>query len=173
METPALIKIGRLNKTFGLKGHIRFFIAPEFLARIKKLETVFILSQNKPLPFFIDEIDLTESGHGMVHFEDVKDKTAADKMVGKEFFVDEKTLKKAKPFQSAGDFIGFSLIDEKRGLLGKLDDVLQLPQHDLGKFFINGKEVLFPWNEEVISKIDKKKKEILLTLPEGLIEVYL
>lgn len=146
---------------------------PEIATRLKKLDSVFILMQKKPLPFFVDEFEITESGHGMIHFEDVKDKTAADMLVGKELMVDESKLKKKKPFSSFADFIGFELIDEQRGLVGILDDVLQLPQHELGRFLYNGKEVLFPWNDEVVRKIDKKKKEISLRLPEGLMEVYL
>jgi len=43
----------------------------------------------------------------------------------------------------------------------------------LGQFILKGREVLFPWNEEVVLKIDKKKKEILLRLPNGLIDIYL
>jgi 16S rRNA processing protein RimM len=173
MEEPSLIKAGRLNKTFGLKGHMRFFMEPDIAARIKKLDTIFVMLLKKPLPFFVDELDLTESGHGIIHFEDVKDKTAADGLVGREIFVDEKKLKKRKPFTSVADFIGFELIDENRGLIGVLDDVLQLPQHDLGRYFFNGKEILFPWNEDVVRKIDKRKKEITLRLPEGLLDVYL
>jgi 16S rRNA processing protein RimM len=173
MDEPSLIKAGKLNKTFGLKGHIRFFMEPEIAARIKKLDTVFVMLLKKPLPFFVDEFDLTETGHGMIHFEDVKDKSAADGLVGREIFVDEKKLKKKKPFTSFADFIGFELIDENRGLIGVLDDVLQLPQHELGRYFFNGKEVLFPWNEDVVRKIDKRKKEITLRLPEGLLDVYL
>jgi 16S rRNA processing protein RimM len=173
MDEPSLIKAGKLNKTFGLKGHIRFFMEPEIAARIKKLDTIFVMLLKKPLPFFVDEFDLTETGHGMIHFEDVKDKSAADGLVGREIFVDEKKLKKKKPFTSFADFIGFELIDENRGLIGVLDDVLQLPQHELGRYFFNGKEVLFPWNEDVVRKIDKRKKEITLRLPEGLLDVYL
>jgi len=169
----SLIKIGKLNKTFGLKGHLRFFIEPQFASRLKNPKNIFIISQQKPLPFFIDEMDLTESGHGMIHFEDVKDKTAADKLSGKEIFIDEKFLKKQKKFESAADFIGFKLFDEKLGNIGILEDFFEMPNHMLGQFIYGEKEILFPWNEEVILKIDKKKKEILLKLPEGLLEVYL
>jgi 16S rRNA processing protein RimM len=173
MEEPLLIKAGKLNKTFGLKGHIRFFIDPEIAERIKKLDSVFVMLQKKPLPFFVDGVDLTESGHGMIHFEDVKDKTAADGLVGREIYLDQKKLKKKKPFTSFADFIGFELIDENKGLVGILDDVLQLTHHELGRFLFNGKEVLFPWNEAIVRKIDKRKKEISLRLPEGLLDVYL
>ena len=168
-----LIRIGRLNKTFGLKGHIRVFVEPQFLQRLKRPEVVFLASKSKSLPYFPDEMEFDETGHGMIHFEEVKDKTTADFLVGKEVFVEEKFLKKQKSFQSPADFIGFKLRDEHHGDLGVLDNFFELPQHDLGQFMRNGKEVLFPWNAEVVLKIDKKKKEIFLRLPEGLIDVYL
>ena len=168
-----LIRIGRLNKTFGLKGHLRIFIEPEFSSRLKKLKVLFLATKNKSLPYFPDEMDVDESGHGMVHFEEVNDKTAADFLVGKEIFIEEKFLKKQKAFQSPADFIGFKLIDEQQGDLGVLENFFELPQHDLGQFIFSGKEVLFPWNEEVVLKIDKKKKEISVKLPDGLLNVYL
>ena len=168
-----LKKIGRLNKTFGLKGHIRAFIEPAMIARLKKLDTIYLLIKNKPLPYFVDESDLTSSGHCMLHFDEIKDKTAADQLIGKEIFVEEKSLKKIKPYSSIGDYIGFKLIDENIGEIGILEDTMELPNHEVGQFIYEGQEILFPWNDEVILRIDKRKKEILLRLPEGLFEIYL
>ena len=168
-----LIRIGRLNKTFGLKGHIRVFVEPEFFPRLKRPEVLFLASKNKSLPYFPDEIEFDETGHGMLHFEDVKDKTTADFLVGKEVYIEEKFLKRQKSIQSPADFIGFKLIDAGHGDLGVLDNFFELPQHDLGQFILKGKEVLFPWNQEVVLQIDKKKKVILLKLPDGLIDIYL
>jgi 16S rRNA processing protein RimM len=169
----SMIKIGRFNKTFGLKGHIRAYIEPEVLVRLRKVDALFIMSKDKPLPYFVDEADLNESGHCMFHFEELKDKTAVDVLVGKEIFFDAKNLKKAKPYSSLGDYAGFKLIDEKLGPLDVLDSVAELPGHSIGQFTHNGNEVLFPWNDEVVIQIDKKKKEIMLRLPEGLMDIYL
>jgi 16S rRNA processing protein RimM len=38
---------------------------------------------------------------------------------------------------------------------------------------LNKKEVLIPINESFLKKIDHKKKEVVVELPEGLIDVYL
>jgi 16S rRNA processing protein RimM len=35
------------------------------------------------------------------------------------------------------------------------------------------KEVLIPLNEKTLKKIDRKKKQVYVTLPEGLLEIYL
>lgn len=173
MAEPNYIKAGKLNKTFGLKGHIRGFLEPALIARLKKLQVVYLSVSGNYLPYFLDETDLHESGHCMFHFEEVTDKTAADQLVGKELFVDEKTLKKAKPYSSLTDYIGFKLIDETLGLLAPLDNLLEFPSHAVGSFIYSGYEVLFPWNEEVVLTIDKRKKEILLRLPDGLMDIYL
>jgi 16S rRNA processing protein RimM len=173
MDNPSFIKVGRLNKTFGLKGHIRAFIEPHIVPRLKKLSVIHLLSKNTHLPYFIDETDINKSGHCMLHFEDVQDKTAADLLVGKDIYIDPKILKKIKPYQSVADFVGFKITDEQLGYLGDLENVTELPNHDVGHFNHKGKEILFPWNDEVIRKIDKKGKTLQVLLPAGLLEIYL
>ena len=162
-----------MNKSFGLKGHLRIFMEPEILSRLKKLKVIFLLQKNKPLPYFTDEVSFEETGHGIVHFEEVNNKTTSDQLVGKEIFVDQKALRKAKPKYSYGELIGFELNDEKNGFLGKLEDVLQLPGHETGQFLLRGKEILFPLNHETILQIDREKKIVSVRIPDGLLEVYL
>lgn len=173
MENLNYVKAGRLNKTFGLKGHLRAYLDPAIVVRLKKLPVVYLLSKGSYLPYFPDETDLQASGHCMFHFEEAKDKTAADQLVGKDIYVEETALKKAKPFTSLADFTGFVIHDETLGLLAPLDQVMEMPTHAIGQFVYAGQEVLFPWNEQVILKIDKRKKEIHLRLPEGLMDIYL
>jgi 16S rRNA processing protein RimM len=38
---------------------------------------------------------------------------------------------------------------------------------------INSKEVLIPLNESTLQKIDHKKRQVLVELPDGLLEIYL
>ena len=37
----------------------------------------------------------------------------------------------------------------------------------------DGKQVLIPMNDEFIEKVDKKNRQIKVTTPEGLIDLYL
>ena len=37
----------------------------------------------------------------------------------------------------------------------------------------DGKEVLIPISDDLIEKVDREKKDIRITAPEGLIELYL
>jgi 16S rRNA processing protein RimM len=52
-------------------------------------------------------------------------------------------------------------------------EVIEQPHQMLCRIEINGKEVLIPLNESTIEKIDGKKKQVKVKLPEGLLEIYL
>jgi 16S rRNA processing protein RimM len=38
---------------------------------------------------------------------------------------------------------------------------------------VKGKEALIPLHEETILKVDNKKKQVVVELPEGLLDIYL
>jgi len=57
--------------------------------------------------------------------------------------------------------------------LGKILEVIEQPHQLLFKLEINSKEALIPMNENTLKKIDHKKKEVIVELPEGLLDIYL
>ena len=58
-------------------------------------------------------------------------------------------------------------------MLGIVKEVYALNGQDLIAMDYKGVEVLIPTSEEIVSKADKGKKELYVSLPEGLLEVYL
>jgi 16S rRNA processing protein RimM len=38
---------------------------------------------------------------------------------------------------------------------------------------LNGKEALIPLHEQTIRRIDKKKGQVVVELPEGLLQIYM
>jgi 16S rRNA processing protein RimM len=57
--------------------------------------------------------------------------------------------------------------------LGKILEVIEQPHQLLCRIEVQGKEALIPLHEETILKIDKKKQQVIVELPEGLLEIYL
>ena len=51
--------------------------------------------------------------------------------------------------------------------------MIEQPHQVLCKIFIEGKEALIPLNESTLQKVDKKKKQLYVDLPDGLLEIYL
>jgi 16S rRNA processing protein RimM len=68
--------------------------------------------------------------------------------------------------------LGYTIIQEKKSL-GDILEVIEQPHQMLCRIEINEKEVLIPLNEDTLKKIDHKKKQVIVQLPEGLLEIYL
>ena len=65
------------------------------------------------------------------------------------------------------------MIDNQHGNIGKVEYVLDLPQQSLMQIVFGEKEILIPIVDEIVLKVDRRKKEIHILAPEGLIEIYL
>ena len=58
-------------------------------------------------------------------------------------------------------------------MLGTILEVIEQPHQLLCRIDIEGKEVLIPLHEDTIQKIDRKARQVVVVLPEGLLDVYL
>ncbi|MGE9616247.1 MAG: hypothetical protein ACQPRJ_01515 [Solitalea-like symbiont of Acarus siro] len=66
---------------------------------------------------------------------------------------------------------GFSIIDNNIGVIGVVESILRYPQQNLASLSYNGKNILIPLVPDLIVKIDHNKKNIIMALPEGLLEI--
>ena len=110
----------------------------------------------------------------MVYFEDVADVDSAASLTNYNLYLPLSNL----PVLEGNKFyfheiIDFLLIDESFGEIGKIKEILEYPNQALFQTFYKEKEVLVPVNDLFIKNVDRKKKEILLNLPEGLLDVYI
>jgi 16S rRNA processing protein RimM len=80
----------------------------------------------------------------------------------------EKLVSKTAPV----NLIGFSVFEHDKKL-GLVEAVIEQRLQVLLQTTINDHEVLIPLHAETLKKIDRKKKEVHVNLPEGLLEVYL
>ena len=66
----------------------------------------------------------------------------------------------------------YTIINNKEAL-GEILELIEQPHQLLCRLEIKGKEVLIPLHEETLQKVNHQKKEVLVVLPEGLLEIYL
>jgi 16S rRNA processing protein RimM len=65
------------------------------------------------------------------------------------------------------------MVDEVMGEIGQIETVLEYPNQNVFQVFKDKKEILIPIRDEIIKKVDRKKKTITILAPEGLIDLYL
>ena len=166
-------KIGKLVSAFGLKGEL---ILKHHLGKktsLKGLQAIFVEERKQSfLPWFIESAKIKSDDEIYLKLADVNTREAAIKLTQKEIWIPEEDFKKFSAKSSPINLLGYHVVEEGK-VLGKILEVIEQPHQLLCRIDIEGKEVLIPLNEDTIRKIDKKKEQVIVELPEGLLEIYL
>lgn len=171
-----LIQIGYITKPHGLTGEVNaVFDHSGYPEKLAKLKHIFIGAVENPVPYPVGRIYSPGGKNSYLTVEGIDSRTKAGEIAGGKIFIPMDVFDKLfteKDTIDPGLLIGYTAIDVKEKELGKVEDVFDMPTQMLAQVFINGKEALLPLNDSTIVKIDKRKKTILLELPEGLLDIF-
>lgn len=166
-------KIGKLVSAFGLKGEL---ILQHSLGKKSSLKglTAFFVEERKTafIPWFIESTRIKSEDEIYIKLQDVNTRESAIKLAQKEVWVTEADFKKFSAKSSPINLLGYEVV-ESNEVLGKILEVIEQPHQILCRIEYNGKEAFIPLHEDTIVKIDKKKNQVIVELPEGLLEIYL
>jgi 16S rRNA processing protein RimM len=168
-----LIPVGKLQKTFGAHGELLLALYDESTTLSQK-SPVFVNVEGINVPFYFKSI-AEKGGKFVVVFDDMEQEALAEMLVGKEFFVE--AAERRKHFTSPAkreDMLGYTFEDATYGVIGKLARRLDYPGNPVLKLVTEqGKEVLIPDSPDFITTVDKRRRLVRVSLPEGLVELYL
>ncbi|MCC3157212.1 ribosome maturation factor RimM [Hymenobacter sp. 15J16-1T3B] len=71
------------------------------------------------------------------------------------------------------EVVGYAVVDANLGPLGTVESFYELPEQVLLAMRYQGQEVLIPVVDELIQHADEDTKELHVTLPDGLLDIYL
>jgi len=165
------ILLGRIVKAHGFDGTVTVKLERAFIENYSQPESVFLEIEGKPVPFFIsrsvfsgsDTLHLGFSGYDSV------DKVA--EFAGCRIFLTSEAEENEDDFL-AEDMIGYILISGEEELVGRIREMTE----NSGQIIMtvstdNGKEILVPFHEDLLISFDRKKKKIVMDLPEGLMDI--
>lgn len=166
-------KIGKLVAVHGLKGEMILKHELGKKTSLKGLKAVFIEDRkNSFLPWFIETARIKNDEEVFLKLETVNTREAAAGLAQKEIWLAENDFKKFSSKSSPISLLGYTIVD-KKNRLGEILEVIEQPHQLICRLEIKGKEALIPLNESFLKKMDHKKKELMVELPEGLLDVYL
>ena len=167
------LKIGKLVAAFGLKGELILKHSLGKKTSLKGLRAIFIEDRKDSfLPWFIESVKIKAADEIYLKLEGVNTREAAIKLVQKIIWIPEPDFKKFSAKTSPINLLGFTVIDQGKQL-GEILELIEQPHQMLCRIEMNTKEVLIPLNESTLQKVDKKNRQVLVSLPEGLLEIYL
>jgi 16S rRNA processing protein RimM len=71
------------------------------------------------------------------------------------------------------EYVGYELIDNIKGSLGKVIRIEEMPASDVFIVIYKEKEIILPITDDFIEEINETTKIIKYNAPEGLIDLYL
>lgn len=178
MSLDKFVEAGKIVKAHSFSGALKVMLHQPVLNPDAFPVHLFIGIAPQPVPFFIEKLELTDDDKAIIKFEEVDDKEAANKLLKKNIYLTVKEYEAVfgplkEEETNLSDLQGYLLVDKKLGELAVIEDVLELPTHEIARLNYKGSEVLVPLVDEVIQKVDEKEKKLFVNLPEGLLDVYL
>jgi 16S rRNA processing protein RimM len=166
-------KAGKLVAVHGLKGELILKHELGKKTSLKDLKAIFIEDRkNSFLPWFLETAKAKSENEILLKLETVNTREAAAKLSQKEVWMTEEDFKKFSAKSAPANLLGYMIINNKESL-SQILEVIEQTHQILCRIELNNKEVLIPINETFLKKIDHKKKEVVVELPEGLLDVYL
>lgn len=164
--------VGKIAATFGLGGEVILQHALGQKTDLKGL-TVLFLEEGAGvfLPFFIEATRLKNDTEVYIKLEGYNSKESAQRLTRRQVWLQKADFDKFVAKASPISLLGYSMINKGK-VLGDVIEVIEQPMQVLCKIMYNGNEALIPIHQESLQHIDPKKRQVVVALPEGLLDIY-
>ncbi|MCC6460624.1 MAG: 16S rRNA processing protein RimM [Saprospiraceae bacterium] len=166
-------QIGYSQKTHGVAGELKIFIEEPYEDLFVDQDRIFLDIKGTKQPFFIESI--RGKAEFIVKFEDVNNREAAQLMQSRGLFLPAHevpdALEAEEPTLEYAGLVGYLLVDEDLGDIGRIEEILEMPQQEMAVLQYKGREALVPLNPQFIRAIDKAAQTVRVALPEGLLDL--
>ncbi|OFZ20319.1 MAG: 16S rRNA processing protein RimM [Bdellovibrionales bacterium RBG_16_40_8] len=166
-----MIDVGYVKDAHGIKGEIFVRLNAGKADWLNELDKVRLQSQSGEIKSF-QIVRSSRHKDGIIFLlENIKDRNTAESLKGHRFVISEAMLK-AKPGEGIylHEILGFEVIDKKLGALGSIVKFSSNGTQDLLVLEYKGREILIPFVEPFIEKVNLQSRQIEMILPDGLID---
>ena len=171
MAYNAGILLGKIIKSYGFDGTVTVKPEKVFDFKIPELESVFLETEGKMVPFLVSSCDIVDNNLIRINFDGYNSLEKINEFIGCKLFL----TSSGKPDNDRNDLnqlTGHQVRTSENDLVGTISEVIENP----GQVLLNiqtsrNKMILIPFHEDFIVKVDHKKKIITMELPEGLLEI--
>lgn len=154
------IAVGRIVGSFGIKGQLKVTPLTEFVERFDKGRTLYL--EGEPLKIAASHF---HKGQFLLSFKEIPDKTSADRLQWKELEADADLVPELEEDEfMTKDLVGLPVFTVEGRPLGKVDEVLPYPAHDI---LVVG-HVMIPAVKQFVKEVDLEMGQIVVELIEGM-----
>ena len=170
-------QLGSVVKPHGLRGFVVAFLDVDDLESYRKMKSVYLempTALGKLTEFVVERAQPQTEDRDLLKLKGIDTVEAAEPLRNANLYRPLNELPELEEDQFYfHDVIGYTVVDEQLGELGVVEAFYELPQQDVLAMRYQGQEVLIPVVDELISRADRETRKLHVTLPEGLLDVYL
>lgn len=164
--------IGKIVAAFGLSGELILKHGLGKKTALKDISVIFIEEvKDSYIPWFVETSKAKTDEEMHLKVEGINSKEAAQRLTQKKVWLKTDDFRKLAGKSSVIALIGYLLINEGEEL-APIEEVIEQPHQVLLRIMLGGNEALIPLHDETLDKIDHKKQQVHVTLPDGLLDVY-
>ncbi len=165
------ILLGRITKVHSFEGAVTVRLEKSISDRIFEMESVFIETDGRPVPFFIEYTEQPDNRTLRMKFSGYDSDDKVKEFVGCSIYLTEASSA-VMPLDDFQSLKGFEVFSDEELSLGYITEIIENP----GQLLLSirsgsGKEILLPLHEDLIQGIDTDKKKIIMIIPEGIADI--
>ena len=164
--------LGKITKLFSFKGELVFFFDVDDISEYYEIENVFIDIQGDIIPFFIERINF-KNNNATVKLQDIESESDAKRLINSKLYLPISSLPKLDGNKFYyHEVIGFEVYDINEGRVGVIESINDQAAQALFEIKDGYTEILLPIVDDFIKEIDRENKKVMVTFPEGLLDIY-
>ena len=173
MTKEECFELGIISKLFSFKGEVILFLDSDQPEHYYDLDMVFLEINKQLVPFFVEQSSVHKTNQLRVRFDTIEDEDGAKRIVKKKAYLPLNELPQLKEDQFYYHEVkGYMMHDQDDKEVGKVLDIIENPANTLAEVAYKRTEALIPLNDQSFISIDKLKKIIKVSIPEGLLDIY-
>ena len=162
------ILLGRITKVHSFEGAVTVRLEKSISDRIFEMESVFIETDGRPVPFFIEYTEQPDNRTLRVKFSGYDSDDKVKEFVGCSIYLTQADSEAIHP----DDYLsmnGYEVLSDEAVSVGTITEIIENP----GQLLLSirsgsGKEILLPLHEDLIKEIDADKRRIIMIIPDGI-----
>lgn len=171
-----LVEIGRVRKSHGYKGELKLIVEDHYQDDLRVGKFLFVgADESSALPYEVSQI---RGADWIVKLAGVESREECASLLGKILYLRSRdVVERQQPADQEDttyqELVGFLMVDEEHGEIGKILSTSQYPQQVMAEV-ARGKRkdpVLVPLNPHLIRGVDFTQHVVFVTLPEGLLDL--
>jgi 16S rRNA processing protein RimM len=167
--------IGKIGGAHGVRGEVKIIPLTDDVRRFSSLKECMILDEKERVKETKEvEKARVDDTRTLVKFKGIDDRDEVGKLTGFYIAVSrEDAVKLPEGRYFIADLIGLKVVDDERGELGTIKDIINSGASDIIIVKRKGKnELLIPYLNAIVYEVDITGGTMKVKLPEGLYEIY-